>query len=119
MRSSKTNEVYDWPYDMDLHVDSVASDGTELRPHIVWFGENVPNLYTAMDMVEEADIFVIIGTSMEVYPAAGLIDYVKDNIPLYIVNPVSVYDGWRKLNHIKKVATEGVKELKDILLKNL
>jgi NAD-dependent deacetylase len=117
MRSSKTNEVYDWPYDMDLQVDSVASDGTELRPHIVWFGENVPNLYTAMDMVEEADIFVIIGTSMEVYPAAGLIDYVKDDIPLYLVNPENVYDGWRMLNHIKKVATEGVKDLKEILLK--
>lgn len=84
MRSSISNEIFEWPYDMDLQVDSVAPDGTELRPHIVWFGENVPNRFTAMDMVEKADIFVIIGTSMEVYPAAGLIDYVKDNIPLYL-----------------------------------
>lgn len=117
MRSSKTNEVYDWDYDMDLQVDSVASDGTELRPHIVWFGENVPNLYTAMDMVEEADIFVIIGTSLEVYPVAGLIDYVKNDTLLYLINPKNVYDGWRNITHISKVATEGVKELKEILLK--
>ena len=115
MRSSKTNKVYDWPENMDLQIDSVAPDGSELRPHIVWFGEDVPKRHEAMDLVEQADIFVIIGTSLEVYPAAGLIDYVKDGIPLYLVNPESVYDGWRKIKHIKKVATKGVAELKKIL----
>ena len=119
MRSSKNNKVYDWPYDVDLKVDSVAPDGTELRPHIVWFGEDVPKRHEAMDLVESADIFVIIGTSLEVYPAAGLIDYVKDGISLYLVNPENVYDGWRKINHIKKVATKGVKELKEKLLKSV
>ena len=68
-----------------------------------------------MNLVEQADIFVIIVTSLEVYPAASLIDYVKDGIPLYLINPESVYDGWRKIKHIKKVATKGVKELKNLL----
>lgn len=117
MRSTKNNRVYDWPYDMDLQLDSVASDGSELRPHIVWFGEDVPKRHESMDLVEQADIFVIIGTSLEVYPAAGLIDYVKDDAKLYLVNPESVYDGWRKVKHIKKVATKGVAELKKLLLK--
>ena len=117
MRSSKTNTVYDWPFDMDLQVDSVASDGTELRPHIVWFGEDVPKLNDAKNIVKSADIFVIIGTSLEVYPAAGLIDYVKRGSPIYLINPEDVYDGFRKVTHIKEVATKGVKELKTILLK--
>lgn len=119
MRSTKNNKVYDWPYDVDLEMDSTAPDGTELRPHIVWFGEDVPKRYEAMNIVESADIFVIIGTSLEVYPAAGLIDYVKDGVPIYLVNPEDVYDGWRKITHIKKVATKGVKELKEKLLKSL
>ena len=119
MRSTKNNKVYKWSYDVDLKIDSVAEDGTELRPHIVWFGEDVPKRHEAMDLVESADIFVIIGTSLEVYPAAGLIDYVKDGIPIYLVNPENVYDGWRKINHIKKVATKGVKELKEKLLKSV
>ena len=117
MRSTKNNKVYDWPYDMDLQLDSVAPDGSELRPHIVWFGEDVPKLYEASNIVKQADIFVIIGTSLEVYPAAGLIDYVKDGIPLYLINPENVYDGFRKITHIKKVATKGVAELKKLLLK--
>ena len=83
------------------------------------FGEDVPKRHEAMDLVESADIFVIIGTSLEVYPAAGLIDYVKDGIPIYLVNPEDVYDGWRKVKHIKKVATKGVKELKEKLLKSV
>ena len=119
MRSTKNNKVYKWSYDVDLKIDSVAEDGTELRPHIVWFGEDVPKRHEAMDLVESADIFVIIGTSLEVYPAAGLIDYVKDGIPIYLVNPEDVYDGWRKVKHIKKVATKGVKELKEKLLKSV
>lgn len=115
MRSTKNNKVYDWPKDVDLQIDSVAPDGSELRPHIVWFGEDVPKRYEAIDLVEQADIFVIIGTSLEVYPAAGLIDYVKEDAKLYLVNPENVYDGWRKIKHIKNVATKGVKELKKLL----
>ena len=117
MRSSKTNKVYDWPFDMDLQFDSVALDGSELRPHIVWFGEAVPKLNESMNIVKTADIFVIIGTSLEVYPAASLIDYVKRGSTIYLINPENVYNGNRKIIHIKNVATKGVKELKTALLK--
>jgi NAD-dependent deacetylase len=115
VRTSKTGKIYDWKPDMELRTDSVDSEGEELRPHIVWFGEDVPLRYKAMDIVEQADIFVIIGTSLEVYPAAGLIDYVEPNTELYLINPENVYDGWRKITHIKDVATTGTKKLKELL----
>ena len=70
-------------------------------------------------IVQDADIFVIIGASLQVYPAAGLIDYVKDDIPIFIINPEETYyDGWRKVNHIKDVATKGVNKLRKILIKD-
>lgn len=89
--------------------------GYQLRPHIVWFGEAVPMITEAAELAGKADIFVIIGTSMNVYPAAGLLDYVKKNVPVYLIDPKDVNTGRYDVFHIKKGASEGVKELRQRL----
>lgn len=77
--------IYDWQEDLVL--GDRCEKGSQLRPHIVWFGEAVPMIETAAKLVEEADILVIIGTSMQVYPAAGLVDFVKNGAPIYFIDP--------------------------------
>lgn len=90
--------------------------GQQSRPFIVWFGEGVPEMSKAMKLVQEADIFVIIGTSMVVYPAAGLIDYVSPNVPIYLIDPADVkVPMYSNIKHIKKGASEGMKELCQLL----
>lgn len=91
--------------------------GCQLRPHIVWFGEAVPMIEPATKMVEEADVFVIIGTSMNVYPAAGLIHYVSRGTPVYLIDPNDVsVSGGRDVKVIRKGASEGVALLAKELL---
>jgi NAD-dependent deacetylase len=93
-----------------------AEDGSTLRPHIVWFGEAVPMMEPAVEKVMNADILIIIGTSMNVYPAAGLIEYARTNIPVYLIDPNDVnYYGGRKITFIKEKASSGMKRLYDIL----
>lgn len=77
--------VYDWR--KELKIGDVCEEGNQLRPHIVWFGEAVPMLDKAIEIIKEANILIIIGTSMQVYPAASLINYTKDNIPMYFIDP--------------------------------
>ena len=79
------NLVYPW--DGDLVLGDTCEQGSQLRPHIVWFGETVPMIDKAVKLVEKADILVIIGTSMQVYPAAGLIGYTKPQTPIYFIDP--------------------------------
>jgi NAD-dependent deacetylase len=94
-----------------------AVDGSILRPHIVWFGEAVPMIEPAAEKVAAADILVITGTSMNVYPAAGLIAYARRDIPIYIIDPNEVnYIGDRKIIFIKEKASSGMKRLYDILV---
>lgn len=92
-----------------------APNGSQYRPHIVFFGEAVPKMARAIDLVSQADVVVIVGTSLHVYPAAGLYRYARPEIPIYIIDPadVTVFDD--RIRHIKKVATEGMKEIVDIL----
>ena len=99
-----------------MHVGNLAGDGSQLRPFIVWFGEAVPEIETAIHYVEKADIFVIIGTSMNVYPAAGLLYYVPDEAEVYLIDPkpVDVHSS-RPVHVIRKGASEGVKELQRLL----
>lgn len=86
VRSNRYPElVYDW--DKDLNIGDLCERGAPLRPHIVWFGEEVPMLLPAMDLVESADILLIIGTSLQVYPAAGLMQYAPPDIPVYYIDP--------------------------------
>ena len=90
---SSTDEslVLDW--NKDLVLGDLAKDKKQLRPHIVWFGEMVPMLEKAIEITKKADALVIIGTSMQVYPAASLIDYIKPNTPIYFIDPKpSVYE---------------------------
>ena len=101
--------------DRDIHLGDLAPDGTQLRPHIVWFGEAVPNIEPAAEMCHEADIFIVVGTSMAVYPAAGLIHYVARQAPVYVVDPKEVPVS-RPVEFIKDVATRGVTQLVNKLM---
>ena len=86
VRSTKNESlIYNWR--KDLKIGDLAKDNTQLRPHIVWFGEDVPTLDKAIELTEKADILIIIGTSMQVYPAAYLINYSKQDIPIYFIDP--------------------------------
>ena len=98
-----------------INVGDLAPNGAQLRPHIVWFGEAVPKIAKAVDAVEQADILLIVGTSLQVYPAAGLYRYAKADTPIYIIDPkdVPVRDG--RITHIKEVATKGMEVFKNIL----
>lgn len=97
----------------DIKLGDVCADGHQLRPHIVWFGEAVPLLEHAIQITEQADVLIIIGTSMQVYPAASLIDFVKQETPIYFIDPKpSITENSRKnLTVISKSATDGVPSL--------
>ncbi len=84
---SETNDnlVYTWK--KNLHLGDLAEDGSQLRPHIVWFGEAVPNIEKAVALTQNADIFIIVGTGMQVYPAAGLVHHLSKTSPMYYIDP--------------------------------
>ena len=95
---------------------TTAGDGSLLRPFIVFFGESVPMISIAADKAAEADIFIIIGTSLNVYPAAGLVDFVRRGVPIYLIDPKPVAAPSRlNITHIHKGASEGMRELMNIL----
>ena len=98
-----------------INIGDLAPNGAQLRPHIVWFGEAVPKIEKAIDAVEAADMLLIVGTSLQVYPAAGLYRYAKSSTPIYIIDPkdLPVRDG--RVTHIKDVATNGMEVFKNIL----
>jgi NAD-dependent deacetylase len=101
----------------EINVGDTAEDGSQLRPHIVWFEEPVPKITEAMKIMTRADIFVLIGTSLQVYPAAGLIDLVAPHVPKYIIDKkIPFSSAPANFYFIEKPATEGVEELKKILL---
>lgn len=94
-----------------------ATDGSQLRPNVVWFGEAVPMIETAADLVAEADIFIVIGTSLVVYPAAGLVDFTKPGTLKYIVDPsVPELYSFKNWTHIKETAVKGMPSLTEKLL---
>jgi len=108
-----------YPWDSDLHLGDKCQGGHQLRPHIVWFGEAVPMLEKAAEIAEKADIFMIVGTSLQVYPAAGLMRYAPPHIPFYYVDPKPQVT-WElerlpNLNIIAEPASSGVKKVADIL----
>ena len=107
-------KVFDIGYG-EIHLGDLAPDGAQLRPHIVWFGEAVPKIEKAIDTVESADIMLIVGTSLQVYPAASLYRYAGPDTPIYIIDPkdVPVHDS--RITHIKDVATNGMEKFKNIL----
>lgn len=108
--------IYELPEDKsDIHWGDKAEDGHQLRPHIVWFGEAVPMIEKAVEWVQDADLFVIVGTSLNVYPAAGLLHYVRPGVPVFLIDPKEVKTGSAAVHVIRKGATEGVKELTGLL----
>jgi NAD-dependent deacetylase len=106
--------VFDIGY-TTIGIGDLAPNGAQLRPHIVWFGEAVPYIEPAIDHVMNADVFLIVGTSLQVYPAAGLYAYAKADTPIYIIDPndVPVRDG--RIIHIKDVATKGMETFVKII----
>ena len=108
--------VYDIGY-KDIKTGDVCEKGSQLRPHIVWFGEAVPNMDEAVRITSTADIFVVIGSSLNVYPAAGLIDYAPAKASLWLIDPNDVYVPLnRKVEIIKEPASRGVEILTSRLL---
>ncbi|WP_324069613.1 MAG: NAD-dependent deacylase [Flavobacterium sp.] len=113
------NFVLDWKHDLNL--GDFDLEGNQLRPHIVWFGEDVPMIEHAIDIVETADILIIIGTSLQVYPAAGLMNYVNQNVPVYYIDPkpATIYDLPNELKVLPLTAVEGMKIVKEELVNSI
>jgi NAD-dependent deacetylase len=114
---SSMNKQSTLPYDGDIKIGDKHEDGSQLRPYIVWFGEDVPKMSEATKHVMNADVLVIVGTTLEVYPAAGLSQYAKGSCRLFYIDPKPTkdYPGIEYFTTIEKVATEGMKELIEIL----
>ncbi len=111
----------DLVYELDgweLKKGDTCELGSQLRPHIVWFGEEVPMIPAAADLTATADIFLIVGTSLNVYPAASLVGYVKRGTPIYLIDPGHLaVSHIPNLTFIKEKASVGMERLKEILLK--
>lgn len=116
MRSER-DEHFIYDIKSDIKLGDTAEDGAQLRPHIVWFEEPVPMIDMVIPLVHHADIFVVVGTSLAVYPAAGLITLAMDAIPKFIVDKrIPNTSTVQNITAIEKPATEGVKELRELLL---
>lgn len=116
MRSVANENLY---FDIrgDIHVGDLAEDGTQLRPHIVWFGEAVPMMEKAIAVLHDCDYLVVVGTSLQVYPAASLLQYAPPYLPKYIIDKkIPEVHGLHNLHTIEMPATEGVKALQKLLL---
>lgn len=106
------NNIKEYPLDVPIRLGDKAANGTQLRPYIVWFGEYVDNMDVAIRLVKKADLFVVIGTSLVVYPAAGLVNYAHREIPKFLIDPNDLKGGMPDgFQHIKAKAVEGVDEL--------
>jgi NAD-dependent deacetylase len=117
MRSEKDDQIF-YEIKDDILLNEKANDGHQLRPHVVWFGEQVPMIIKAKEIMEEADLFVLVGTSLQVYPASGLIDFLPSGIPKYIIDkhPPAIAPH-HNFHVIEKPATEGMKVVKELLMK--
>ncbi|WP_317898676.1 SIR2 family NAD-dependent protein deacylase [Aurantibacillus circumpalustris] len=113
------NLIYDLKT-TDIKAGDLCEKGSQLRPHIVWFGELVPSMDTANLIAQQSDLFVVIGTSLNVYPAAGVINFVSPYVPTWLLDPGDFnLDYIRELKHIKKTAVNGSDDLRRELMKHL
>lgn len=122
VRSEKTGErefsqpgsraVFDIGY-REIRLGDLAPDGGQLRPHIVWFGESVPELARAVQEVEQADILLIIGTSLNVYPAAGLVNYTMPGCKIFLIDPQPIHLNLPGFTQIQAKATQGMRQFMD------
>ena len=113
-RTFSEKEVFDIGY-TEIHLGDKAPNGSQLRPHIVWFGESVPMIEKAIEAVQDADILLIVGTSLQVYPAAGLYRYANWSTPIYVIDPNDLMVRDSRLTHIKEPATKGMETFRKIL----
>ena len=103
----------------EIKAGDICAKGSQLRPHIVWFGENVPLIENANALAQQAEIFIVIGTSLNVYPAAGIINFVNQKTPKWLVDPGEFnLDYIYNLQHIKQTAVKGISNLQEALLKS-
>jgi NAD-dependent deacetylase len=114
---ARSSMVYDHFTDWqdDIKTGDLAADGSQLRPHIVWFGEEVPAMEEAAQIASTADVMLIVGTSLQVYPAAGLIDFVLHGTKIYYVDPFPAIESRNDLTVIAEKATIGVQRVADLL----
>ena len=118
-KARSENDDFFTTYDIDhndLHIGDLAPDGYQLRPHIVWFGEKVMGIYRAAEAMKKADILIIIGTSLKVYPAAALVDFAPKDCKVYLIDPEPIHLSIPNYEYIQKTATEGMEELIKILI---
>ena len=111
------NAIVDW--EEDLNLGDLNLEGIQLRPHIVWFGEMVPEMDKAMEICSQADLFLVVGTSMSVYPAAGLINYIPENCEVFVIDPNLPNSYTDSENYFKTSATEGMELFKKNILESL
>jgi NAD-dependent deacetylase len=117
---SEQNEALVYPIEGDISIGDMAEDGAQLRPHIVWFEEPVPLMENAARVTRQADLFLIVGTSLVVYPAAGLVNYAPWQIPKFIVDKKVPYtSSIYNLKALEKGAGEGMQEIKQLLLEHV
>lgn len=114
VRSTKNEDLVK-PWTNNLNLGDLDENGHQLRPHIVWFGEAVPLIDKAVDICNTANVLLIIGTSMQVYPAASLIHYVPENTPTYFIDPNPTISSSKTLTVIKNTATKGVREFINLI----
>lgn len=121
LKKARSTVDEDLIYEIDgweLKIGDKCEKGSQLRPHIVWFGEAVPAIEEAMKITQTADVLVVVGTSLNVYPAAGLLNYVRRNVPVFLIDPNPVYVD-TQVTFIKEKAGKGVEILKSELKKLL
>ncbi|MFO7791337.1 MAG: Sir2 family NAD-dependent protein deacetylase, partial [Bacteroidales bacterium] len=111
IRKARSTRDENLVYDIEgseLNIGDTCELGSQLRPHVVWFGEAVPAIEEAMNIVSEADFLLIIGTSLNVYPAAGLVNYCPEHCNIHLIDPGEISVNTDKVNVIQKKATEGI-----------
>jgi NAD-dependent deacetylase len=117
---SAINPLLTYRWTKDVEIGDLAEDGSQLRPAIVWFGESVPLMRLAVEEVQSADVLLIVGTSLQVYPAAGLLQFVTRGVPVFYIDPKpGEVNGLSTSNHVHMIvkdASEGVKEAIDLAL---
>lgn len=114
-RSTQNEDlVLDWREDLDI--GDLCENNHQLRPHIVWFGEAVPMISIAMEVVQQADVLIIVGTSMQVYPAAGLLEFAQPDTPIYFVDPNPSISGTKNIQVFAENASTGVPKVVSLLI---
>ena len=113
---SEANSSLIYPIKHNMKLGDVAEDGAQLRPHIVWFGEEVPMMDAAIQIARKAELFVVIGSSLVVYPAASILNYTPSHVQIFVIDKKVPSISRHNVTYIEKSATEGVQDLRNMLM---